>query len=180
MTFQTTPGSPRTPPTSQRIELSKQLARPCPLLVLATTTPHPAFKCSSVNCVRDLSFARRGSSGPATLLTNSNNCFLIEFNAAEAQLKFEFSISSQASQAEHISRRNLVMFYPSELPRPRRPIYGDYGGKTGLIHTPQKNGSRGPGKIMKILLPYLKDYAAESSVHGIRYLAEPKMRNFER
>ncbi|KAH8338593.1 hypothetical protein KR059_011747 [Drosophila kikkawai] len=72
------------------------------------------------------------------------------------------------------------MLYPLELPRPRRPINRDYGGKTGLIQTPQRDDRRGPGKIMRIMLPYLKDYAAESSVHGIRYLAEPKMKNFER
>ncbi|XP_044315018.1 pickpocket protein 19 isoform X2 [Drosophila rhopaloa] len=74
------------------------------------------------------------------------------------------------------------MFYPLELPRPRRPLYWNYkGNNTGLIQTQQdpKNGSR-LGKLWCLLLPYLKGYAAESSVHGIRYLADPKMKKFER
>ncbi|XP_017083076.1 pickpocket protein 19 isoform X2 [Drosophila eugracilis] len=73
------------------------------------------------------------------------------------------------------------MFYPMELPQPRRPLYKDYGGKPGLIQAQQipKDNSR-LGKICQYFLPYLKEYAAESSVHGIRYLAEPRMRKFER
>uniref|UniRef100_A0A6P4FNE2 Pickpocket protein 19 n=1 Tax=Drosophila rhopaloa TaxID=1041015 RepID=A0A6P4FNE2_DRORH len=73
------------------------------------------------------------------------------------------------------------MFYPLELPRPRRPLYWNYKGNTGLIQTQQDpiNGSR-LGKLWCLLLPYLKGYAAESSVHGIRYLADPKMKKFER
>ncbi|XP_039493847.1 pickpocket protein 19 isoform X2 [Drosophila santomea] len=70
------------------------------------------------------------------------------------------------------------MFYPLELPTVRRPLYRDYGGKSGLIQTQQdaRKGRR-LGKLWHFMLPYLKDYAAESSVHGIRYLADPKMRN---
>ncbi|XP_017041599.1 pickpocket protein 19 [Drosophila ficusphila] len=73
------------------------------------------------------------------------------------------------------------MLYPLEFPRPRRPLFGDYGGKSGLIQTQQdpKNVGR-LGKMWQFLLPYLKDYAEQSSVHGIRYLADPKMRKFER
>ncbi|KAH8363532.1 hypothetical protein KR084_011347 [Drosophila pseudotakahashii] len=73
------------------------------------------------------------------------------------------------------------MFYPLELPRPRRPLYRDYGGKSGLIQAQQDPKDRNRlGKLWTFFLPYLKDYAAESSVHGIRYLADPKMRKFER
>ncbi|XP_017130963.1 pickpocket protein 19 [Drosophila elegans] len=73
------------------------------------------------------------------------------------------------------------MFYPLELPRPRRPLYMDYDGKTGLILTQQDTTNVSPlRKLWLLLLPYLKGYAAESSVHGIRYLADPKMRKFER
>jgi len=73
------------------------------------------------------------------------------------------------------------MLYPLELPRARRPLYRDYGGKSGLIQT-QRDARKGSrlGKLWHFMLPYLKDYAAESSVHGIRYLADPKMRKFER
>ncbi|XP_016952170.1 pickpocket protein 19 isoform X2 [Drosophila biarmipes] len=73
------------------------------------------------------------------------------------------------------------MFYPLELPRPRRPLYGAFGGQSGLIQTQKdpKDKSR-LGRLWRFYLPYFKDYAEESSVHGIRYLADPKLRKFER
>ncbi|XP_041447670.1 pickpocket protein 19 [Drosophila obscura] len=79
------------------------------------------------------------------------------------------------------------MFYPLELPRPRQPLYGK---KFGLIRAqqqqqqqPQSSGKiscRPLGKLWRLLLPYLKEYTATSSVHGIRYLADPKLKYFER
>ncbi|EDV53208.2 pickpocket protein 19 isoform X1 [Drosophila erecta] len=70
------------------------------------------------------------------------------------------------------------MFYPLELPRVRRPLFRDYGGQSGLIPTQRHAGKgRRLGKLWHFMLPYLKDYAEGSSVHGIRYLADPKMRN---
>lgn len=76
------------------------------------------------------------------------------------------------------------MYYPQELyprPRPRRAIYA------GLQMPPQLQqqaaAPRGfkPGwKFLAVIFPYLKEYCANSSVHGIRYLTEPKMRYFER
>ncbi|XP_070853117.1 pickpocket protein 19 [Drosophila suzukii] len=73
------------------------------------------------------------------------------------------------------------MFYPLEIPRPRKPLYRDFGGKSGLIQTQQDPKTRSRlGRLWRFFLPYLKDYAKESSVHGIRYLAEPKMKKFER
>ncbi|XP_026850675.1 pickpocket protein 19 [Drosophila persimilis] len=71
------------------------------------------------------------------------------------------------------------MFYPLELPRPRKALYGEYGKKLGQIraqHEPQGSA----GKLWRLLLPYLKEYTATSSVHGIRYLADPKLKYFER
>ncbi|XP_034664752.1 pickpocket protein 19 [Drosophila subobscura] len=73
------------------------------------------------------------------------------------------------------------MFYPLELPRPRQPLHGK---RFGLIGAQQQESqdSRGnsSGKLWRLLLPYLKEYTASSSVHGIRYLADPKLKSFER
>ncbi|KAH8383005.1 hypothetical protein KR009_006223 [Drosophila setifemur] len=73
------------------------------------------------------------------------------------------------------------MLYPLELPRPRRPIYRGYGGQEGLIRPlPEVKNITLIGKLRRRILPYLKGYAEISSVHGIRYLTDPKLRYFER
>ncbi|KAH8312305.1 hypothetical protein KR044_010154 [Drosophila immigrans] len=81
------------------------------------------------------------------------------------------------------------MFYPQELltrPRARPPLYGSYSQDTGLLQaasSQDQSGSRfNPhhcckrGKFVRLMMPYLREYCATSSVHGIRYLAEPKLR----
>ncbi|EDW81151.1 uncharacterized protein Dwil_GK11905 [Drosophila willistoni] len=73
------------------------------------------------------------------------------------------------------------MFYPLELPRPRprRPLFQNYGSnKTGLLLASKvKNRDN---NLKHSLLLYLKEYCECSSIHGIRYLADPKLRFFER
>ncbi|XP_030564308.1 pickpocket protein 19 [Drosophila novamexicana] len=73
------------------------------------------------------------------------------------------------------------MYYPQELtqPRPRRPLYGNYINETAPRH---RNVGRccKESKFLKLVTPYLKEYCSSSSVHGIRYLTDPKLRNFER
>ncbi|KAH8416701.1 hypothetical protein KR222_007505 [Zaprionus bogoriensis] len=68
------------------------------------------------------------------------------------------------------------MYYPQELyPRPRPRIH-----ESGLL-MPQKLAQRNStSKFLGRMLPYFKEYCACSSVHGVRYLTEPKMRHFER
>ncbi|XP_017863369.1 PREDICTED: pickpocket protein 19 [Drosophila arizonae] len=73
------------------------------------------------------------------------------------------------------------MFYPQELPHPkaRRPLYGNYIDKTVPRHQ-KATGCCKDGKFVGLMLPYLKEYCATSSVHGFRYLTDPKLRTFER
>ncbi|KAH8332310.1 hypothetical protein KR074_000859 [Drosophila pseudoananassae] len=72
------------------------------------------------------------------------------------------------------------MIYPKEFPRPRRPIYGNYGEKLNVTKPQPLAKSRNLRHKIGLLWPYLKEYAMISSVHGIRYLADPKMKHFER
>ncbi|XP_060647099.1 pickpocket protein 19 [Drosophila nasuta] len=82
------------------------------------------------------------------------------------------------------------MFYPQELlprPRARPPLYGSYIHSPGLLQPNSRDQSRFKphhcckrGKFVRLMLPYLKEYCATSSVHGIRYLTDPKLRVFER
>ncbi|XP_033149909.1 pickpocket protein 19 [Drosophila busckii] len=63
------------------------------------------------------------------------------------------------------------MYYPQELairPRARPPLYGQV----------KPTGSQ--RKLLRLLLPYLKDYCDCSSVHGIRYLTDRKLHRYER
>ncbi|KAL7726844.1 hypothetical protein ACLKA6_001911 [Drosophila palustris] len=76
------------------------------------------------------------------------------------------------------------MFYPQELfprPRARPPLYGSYRQETGLLQpSDQKRLKHHRGKFQRLLIPYIKGYCTVSSVHGLRYLTDPKLRVFER
>ncbi|EDV92698.1 GH18904 [Drosophila grimshawi] len=73
------------------------------------------------------------------------------------------------------------MYYPQELARPRArpPLYGNYIDETGTrcFKSPRccrKSTVSGP------ILTYVKGYCDTSSLHGIRYLTDSKLRHFER
>lgn len=82
---------------------------------------------------------------------------------------------------QQLPKKKHIMFYPQELPHPRarRPLYGNYIDKTVPPHQ-KATGCCKDGKFVGLMLPYLKEYCAKSSVHGFRYLTDPKLRTFER
>ncbi|KAH8359598.1 hypothetical protein KR093_007786 [Drosophila rubida] len=75
------------------------------------------------------------------------------------------------------------MFYPQELlprprPRARPPINGSYiqhAGRLQPFGSQDESRSKPHSCCKQVMMPYLKEYCAVSSVHGIRYLAEPKL-----
>ncbi|KAH8271456.1 hypothetical protein KR018_011882 [Drosophila ironensis] len=72
------------------------------------------------------------------------------------------------------------MLYPLELPRPRRPIYASYGARRDANRPKPSFKDACFKEKFSLLLAYLKEYTVISSMHGIRYLTEPKLKPFER
>ncbi|XP_034488710.1 pickpocket protein 19 [Drosophila innubila] len=81
------------------------------------------------------------------------------------------------------------MFYPQELfprPRARPPLNGSYNHGTGLLQPKDQSQFKSHrskvkrGKFLRLMIPYLRGYCTLSSVHGFRYLTDPKLRVFER